>query len=142
MSFVINGVEALSNGDNYTFISKHHLPSKYGSIWIISLQDEFNAADNSIKKGYIETLNNGNNTTISYNFVIKNGNISIVGSNRYSKKLKLCKFVNSSAYLWHGYPADYCKNQQDKPNQNTLLKMYNDNLIDKRMVSKISGGKR
>ena len=137
MSFVINGEETLANKEKYKFICKHRVPSNpSASIWSISFLEEFQLADDSIIKNYIEIQKASRQSFNIFN------NLQTIGYNKIHNNLKLAKFVNSTPNLWHGYPADHVKNNQDRPTTETLMKMVNNNKITLRQMSIICRGKK
>lgn len=130
----------LSNGELYKFIEKHRtFGFKDASRWIITRNEEYKLADDSIELNYVEE---NKKCKQAYN-LLKNANkIEVVGKNFKNDELKLGKFINSYQNEWHGYPADYCRNNQDRPNQNTLKKLLDDGKIDKKQMRRISQGNR
>lgn len=140
MAFTVNGQEPINGTDTYLFIPKHRIKGNINaSIWTVNCQIEYKLADTSIKKGYIELVNS---TKTAYNLLKTNGKIQVVGYNRIRSDLKLTKHVNSSANLWHGYPADHISNQQDRPNETTLKNLFDNNVIDKQEMCRIIRGKK
>lgn len=144
MSYTINGQQQLSNKQLYIFIEKHRsYKYKKASKWIITLANEFSMADQSINFNFVEAINkNGSTNYQSFNVIRTNNKIQNVGISKEGNVLIIGKFVNTSPNLWHGYPADYLKNIQDKPSQKTLKSMLNKNMLDASEISKIARGKR
>ena len=64
-----------------------------------------------------------------------------VGINVHRESLIFAKFVDDSA-IWHGYPADYRKQPQDRPPIPVLQNWETQGLLKKHHIAKISGGKK
>lgn len=136
MAFIVDGIELLHNGEKYTFIKKHRVSGNpNASVWTCSCQEEFNLVDEGLKKGYTETR------VITQAYNLQKG-LHIIGRNNVNTNLKIAKFVNSSPKLWHGYPADHIKNNQDRPTLDILKKMCTDDLISVKQMRKISRGQK
>lgn len=143
MALIVNGNEALINGDTYFFNSKHRSKNPHGSQWTIDLKQELSLMNDSLSNNYIELINNSSKLSQSYNFFKVNNKLKSVGlDNERQEELILCKYVETSNKSWHGYPGNYCKNNQDRPNETTLKNMLNKSLITKKEMSKISKGQR
>ncbi len=64
-----------------------------------------------------------------------------VGEDR-NKKLFLAKFKKEpNKNFWHGYPADYQRNNQDLPDNDILNIWKSNNILTKAQISKIIQGK-
>ena len=143
MALIVNGNETLINGDTYIFNSKHRTKNPFGSQWTIELKLELDLMNDSLNNNYIELINNSSKLSQSYNFLKENNKLKSVGLDNYrQEELILCKYVETSDKLWHGYPGNYCKYIQDRPNENTLQNMLNKSLITKKEMAKISKGQR
>lgn len=136
MAFRIDGVEILYNGEKYKFVKKHRmLTNPNASVWTCSFIDEFDLVNNSLQCQYIEIKN------APQAFNLKKG-LPILGKNIINSELKLAKFVNSTQQLWHGYPADHVKNNQDRPTLDVLTKMHINGLLTTKQMRKISKGQK
>lgn len=136
MAFIIDGKEALYNGEDYKFIKKHRASGNpNASVWICSFKEEFDLAENGLKSQYTERKN----LLQAYNL---NKGLSVLGKNDVNPKLKIAKFVNTSPNLWHGYPADHVMNNQDRPTLDVLSKMCSNGLISPKQMRKISKGQK
>ena len=141
MSFTKNGIERLTNGDDYLFIDKHRDGFSGASKWTIIYQLEFQIADFGTIN-YREECASDSKLAQAYNFYKHGGHLQFVGVDKDNNQVKLGKFVLTKTGLWHGYPTDYWDNTQDKPKKETLEKMMNNNLIDKNQMKKIRRGKK
>lgn len=136
MSFTIDGIEILYNGEEYKFVKKHRLiGNPNASVWSCSFVEEFDLVEDGLKKRYTEEKN----TPQAYNL---KKTLCVIGSNDINPKLKIAKFVNSSPKLWHGYPADHVKNNQDRPTLDVLNRMHSNGLISAKQMRKISRGQK
>lgn len=142
MAFVSGGKEPLFNNDTYLFHLKHRGAPQNGiSTWIVNCQEEYDLADNALQNGYVEETET---KPIAYN-LSKDKALKIIGQRKKDSKmleLKLAKFVNSNPQEWHGYPADHMSNSQDRPSDETLNKLYKNNIIDKTDMNRLLRGKK
>ena len=136
MSFKTDGLEILYNGEQYKFVKKHRIfNNSDASIWTCSFLDEFDLVNKSLQCQYIE------NKKVPQTFNLKKG-LPVLGKNNINSELKLAKFINSTQKLWHGYPADHVKNNQDRPTLDILTKMHTNGLITTKQMRKISKGQK
>ena len=64
-----------------------------------------------------------------------------LGINKYKEFLIVAKFVSSNGdNVWHGYPADYVRNSQDRPSMGVLTDWRGKGIIEKHQVLKIRKG--
>lgn len=135
MCYSIGKVVTLNNHDKYKFTNKHRVGGNpHASIWTISFSDELSLMNNCIANNYFQ-----NNYLTAYNVM---PGLRVLGRNSINNDLKISKFVNSTPGLWHGYPADHVKNNQDRPQLEVLKKMADNNAITIRQMNKIGRGKR
>jgi len=120
---------------NYIISSQHRRsgnPNK--SIWIITFDEEVDC--------FIQALNgNWKTGTEAWGVKVIGDILQVVGLNNDRQELKLAKFVDgTNNNVWHGYPADYMSNAQDRPATN-ILKVWVDNgYLTKAKMSKIRLG--
>lgn len=120
----------------YTISKKHRGHNKKKSYWSIKMPREIALFRTALQNGYEDKTNN-----IAWNLNIVNGEICIVGHTVDKKELKLAKFVDSNHNeKWHGYPADYIKNSQDRPSAKVLELWNNAGIISTATMKKIKGG--
>lgn len=143
MPFLINDREQINGTETYFFSPKHRSKGNANaSIWAIGCREEYDLADRSINKKYIEVPDNGTIKEVAYNVLKINGQIKVVGHNSSGSDLVISKHIKPQGNQWHGYPADYIRNQQDKPKNATLQKLQNDDLITRREAVSIARGKK
>ncbi|NID13362.1 hypothetical protein [Fibrivirga algicola] len=120
----------------YFFYSFHRtVEPKIKSKWIISLEEEANCFVFGQNNKWVE-LN------CSWGLVVEKNLLVDIGTNRFGEPLKIAKFVNNPRNSeWHGYPADYVRNSQDRPSTPILLKWKEEKIIAKHQVVKIRQGK-
>ena len=90
---------------------------------------------------YLSDLNDAMND-INYSDSKNENNIDVNQKQNINSELKLAKFINSTQKLWHGYPADHVKNNQDRPTLDILTKMHTNGLITTKQMRKISKGQK
>jgi hypothetical protein len=118
------------------YISSQHRkkgnPNK--SIWIISFEEEVNC--------FIQTISNTWKVKAEAWGIKLNGNtLQVVGLNNNNEELKLAKFVDgTNTDVWHGYPADYVCNAQDRPTTEILKYWVHQGYITKSKMKKIRQG--
>lgn len=137
MAYIPGKTIKMKCGYNYFFHTKHRgKPVDNISCWSIDCKKEFDLAENCVEKDYIEqrTIETG------FGLLKEKNNLCVLGENIRVQELKLAKFVHSQPLEWHGYPADYVANQQDKPNNQTLKKLHNDDLLTKKEMRLITKG--
>ena len=67
MAFIIDGQEALYNGEDYKFIKKHRASGNpNASVWICSFKEEFDLAENGLKSQYTERKNETAEYTVRF----------------------------------------------------------------------------
>lgn len=76
--------------------------------------------------------------------LVLNGDIMLqLGVTRDNLPSKIAKFVDSSQNgIWHGYPADYQRNHQDRPAMKILERWKEIGVIDASAMRKIRGGQK
>ncbi|MCX6238415.1 MAG: hypothetical protein NTY07_12805 [Bacteroidia bacterium] len=105
------------------------------SRWIITVDEEVECFITSQTLRWVEVSTAWG--------VIQNGNsLLVLGLSSNNISLKLAKFVDSDGKdLWHGYPADFVKNNQDRPGMVTLQDWKTRGFIEKHHMIKIRKGK-
>ena len=107
-------------------------------IWTINPKEEVECFKNTTSAKWLDT----NAWSIAkHGWGLKiavNGGLEEVGISDQGESLKIARFKDTSlTYEWHGYPADYCRRQQDKPPILVLTDWKNKGLITKTQMSKI-----
>src|SRR5687767_3436475 len=93
----------------YLVSSAHRRKQKNKSRWTISIDDEVECFILSQVSNWVETAK-------AWGLRPNRNSLDELGVNPLEESLKLAKFVNSSSDdVWHGYPADYVRNNQDRP---------------------------
>ena len=105
------------------------------SRWTISVDEEVECFIHSQTHNWIEASTAWG--------IIQNGNgLLILGLSTTNISLKLAKFVDSDGTnLWHGYPADFVRNNHDRPGMLTLHDWKTRGFIEKHHMIKIRKGK-
>lgn len=145
MPFLLDEFNEMYNSDNYYFYSKHRSKvNKVASVWLIDLKEEFSLCEDAIKKRYLQDDFKSDNKRFAYNLKRTSNKLAILGESNSNAKhygLIIAKFNNDiEKRIWHGYPADYIANQQDKPNDSILKEMIKKKLITPREMNKIKRG--
>jgi hypothetical protein len=123
--------------DRIYYISSAHrnLVTADKSKWTISVNKEVECFIEGQTSEWIED---------NFSWGLKfNGNaLEEIGVNTQNQVLKIAKFIDSSNNnIWHGYPADYIRKQQDRPSIAILSKWRERNIISKHHIVKIRQGK-
>lgn len=120
----------------YMISKKHRDESPQKSKWIIPINIEINLFEQAIRLG------NEKNYT-AWNLFKCNNAISVIGISQDGQELKLAKFVDGNKNdRWHGYPANYLRNNQDIPPSNVLDLWVNNKFITPATMAKIRRGQR
>ncbi len=128
----------ISNERNvlYTISRKHRSRNPDKSRWSIPMPIEVTLFRDALKLGYEDK-----EMFTAWNLYVKDGVICVVGYSVDNKKLKIGKFVDSNKNeQWHGYPADYMKNNQDIPPASILMTWQKAGYITTATMKKIKGG--
>lgn len=135
VSIIINKPVIVDNKTKYTSVIQHRgKVNNNKSIWTINLVEEVDC----FKKSYSSQwqLN-----CKGWGLHIIQDRICVLGKNPEGENLKIAKFVDSSNdNSWHGYPADYRSNIQDRPTQHILEMWREEGIIKKHHMSKIRSG--
>jgi hypothetical protein len=139
MAFIIDGTEMLSNGEYYKFLRKHRIGTAYkkASQWIIQLKEEYRLCDEALYNDQYKQDN-----YIAYNLKKDGSKFVCLGKSKRGLNLYIGKFVNTVPNLWHGYPADYISNNQDKPKMKVLEALKNKGIITPQDMRRISKGQK
>ena len=119
----------------YFVSSAHRRYQKDKSRWTISIDNEIECFVNSQTSNWIEDL-------VSWGVFQQGNNLLNIGVNPQRLPLKIAKFVDCSGDdIWHGYPADYARNYQDRPGMLVLQNWRERGIIEKHHIIKIRQGK-
>jgi hypothetical protein len=106
-------------------------------IWTITMEEEVDCFQDSANNKWLEDRKGWGLKVNSER------RLSEIGISDQQEILKIAKFVDSSSTgEWHGYPADYCRRNQDKPSTRVLMDWKKRGLISKTNINKIKQGKR
>ena len=120
----------------YTISKKHRGRNAEKSHWIIKMPKEVALFRDALKLGYEDKEN-----YTAWNLLVVDSEVCVVGESTEEINLKIAKFVDSNKNeQWHGYPANYMKNNQDIPPANVLRQWYDANIISGATMKKIKGG--
>ncbi|MBN3897636.1 MAG: hypothetical protein V7L14_23970 [Nostoc sp.] len=107
------------------------------SIWTITQDEEITCFQLALSKGWLEEKTGWG---IKQNQI---GKLEQIGLSPLQEPLKIAKFRDDSQTKeWHGHPADYQNNQQDRPSTKILQIWRNDGIIAKHHITKIRSGKQ
>lgn len=124
------------NNTTYTSVTQHRgIVNGDKSRWTIQLSEELAC----FKLAYTRRWHADYR---AWGLHVVQDRITVLGKSALGEQLKIAKFVDSSKdENWHGYPADYRGNIQDRPPQGILEKWRADGLIKKHHIAKIRSGK-
>lgn len=118
----------------YTISKKHRGKNKNKSYWTISKPEEVVLFADALRKGYEEDC-------LAWNLLMDGGTVCVLGCSPDGLMLKMAKFVDADEKdQWHGYPANYQKNNQDIPPYKVLLSWMNAKFISVATLAKIRKG--
>lgn len=137
MSIIIDEPNLVKNNVFYIIVSQHILNiNKEKSHWSITYQEQLNCFENSLTNNWLSNF-------MGWGLHIINNEIKPLGYSKQREELKIAKFVDSyKSSKWHGYPADYRNNIQDRPSSDVLRSWVEDGIIQKHQMSKIRSGKK
>ena len=125
---------------SYVLNSQHRDNNPNKSQWAIRPAEEIHVFEHSHESDWLSQT-----ARHSWGLHLVNGKPSIVGRSVRSRdpiqNLWIAKFVGNSQF-WHGYPADYRFNLQDRPDGAILQNWYACGYIGKHDRSRIQSGKR
>ena len=126
---IIEGVYYICNP-----VHRNRTPQK--SQWTIDEEQEKCAFLTTYKRHWIVDNDTG------WGFHFENGQVTYLGvAKDHHTPVFLAKFVNDSNHdTWHGYPVNYQKNQQDKPDVQILRQWFDSKPISAAKVRKIMRG--
>jgi hypothetical protein len=129
--------ELVNEKHSYFFHPKHRgAPSADASIWTIPIPTELNVFVDSLEALWIDEVE-GWGLCIGHE-----GNVLPLGKNLVEINLFIAKFVRKRNNApWHGYPADYIVNPQDRPTPAILLEWHEQGIIQKYEIARIRGGR-
>ncbi|WP_430898658.1 MULTISPECIES: hypothetical protein [unclassified Paraflavitalea] len=120
----------------YYVSSAHRRLQENKSRWTVTIEEEVECFVNSQRNSWIEGV-------FSWGLIPSESNLLILGENFQNEELKIAKFVAKNGDgVWHGYPADYCRNIQDRPGISILSKWRANGHIKKHHIVKIRQGKQ
>ena len=119
----------------YYISSAHRRVQQNKSRWIITIDQEVGCFIESQINTWIEGF-------FSWGLITNGNNLLVLGKNSQNEELKIAKFVaKNNNDVWHGYPADFCRNIQDRPGMMILQNWRTNGHIEKHHITKIRQGK-
>lgn len=121
----------------YIISSKHReIKSPHKSYWTIEYSEELDCFVENYSKAYRES-------NLTWGLILNESSLKVLGKNTFKEELKLAKFIDSSlTNIWHGYPADYRRKNQDRPSSEILKKWVDAKIITKAKMLKIRQGQK
>jgi hypothetical protein len=136
MGIILDEPNLVKDNIFYIIVSQHIVPNEYKSHWSITNEEQLKCFEKSL-------INNWLSDFRGWGLHIINNQINPLGYSKQGEQLKIAKFVDSyKSSKWHGYPADYRNNIQDRPSSDILRSWVNNNIIQKHQMSKIRSGKK
>lgn len=119
----------------YYVSSAHRRLQRNKSRWTVTIDQEVECFISSQANSWIEGV-------FCWGLIPNGNNLLILGQNSQNEELKIAKFVaKNNDGVWHGYPADYCRNIQDRPGMPILSNWRTNGHIEKHHIIKIRQGK-
>ena len=120
----------------YYISSAHRRVQRNKSRWTTTLEQEVECFVSSQINNWVEEI-------CSWGIVQNGNSLLILGQNPQNESLKIAKFVaKNNDNVWHGYPADFCRNIQDRPSITILQNWRTNGHIEKHHITKIRQGKQ
>lgn len=133
---VVNGETVDNIKVKYIFSAAHRRTQKDKTKWTVSTHEELECFKNTQTNKYLD----GN--TIAWGYIKNTTTLNDLGINGHKENLKIAKFVDKNQLkTWHGYPADFVRNPQDRPSMEILKNWRTSGIIEKHHISKIRQGK-
>jgi hypothetical protein len=123
---------------NYVINPQHRDGNPHKSQWTVSQAAECSLFNTSNSSGWLDFSS-------KKGFGINKTEAAIDQLGLWTDRvtvLKIAKFVGDQQDQWHGYPANYRKNQHDKPAISVLNLWFVSDLISKADMSRIKLGKK
>lgn len=121
--------------EKYYISSAHRRVQRNKSHWTVTIDQEVDCFVLSQTSNWIENI-------VCWGLISNGNNLLVLGLNSQREELKIAKFVAKNNYrVWHGYPADYCRNDQDRPGIRILQDWRTKRHIEKHHIIKIRRGK-
>jgi|TergutMp193P3_1026864.scaffolds.fasta_scaffold16748_4 hypothetical protein len=118
----------------YKFIIYHRNKSSKKSQWLITCNEELEHFIKCVENNWIRNF-------YGWAIEIMNGNHTVIGVSKDNRDLYIIKFVDGNKNNnWHGYPADYMFNTQDKPPTEILQNWVILGCITKSKMAKVMRG--
>ena len=134
----INCEHALpAHGCRYFFHGHHRSRRRtHKSQWTITMPQELDCFTTAL-------CNQWTNNDQGWGVRIENMRMIELGRNAHGEPLSIAKFQDAaSPGMWHGYPADYARNIQDRPNVGILISWREMGIIHKHQIAKVRAGKK
>lgn len=137
MSINLDIPNLIENNVFYIIVSQHRLNiNKDKSHWSITFEEELKCFNNSLTNNWLIDFK-------GWGLHMINNEINPLGYSKQGEQLRIAKFVDSyKSSKWHGYPADYRNNIQDRPASDVLKSWVENGIIKKHQMSKIRSGKK
>ena len=120
----------------YIFSSAHRRTQKDKTRWTVSTHTEIDCFKNTQTSKYLE------GDEVAWGCLKTTSGLIDLGINGHKENLKIAKFVDKNKLkIWHGYPADFVRNPQDRPSVSVLKKWRTGDIIEKHHITKIRQGK-
>ena len=119
----------------YYISSAHRRLQRHKSRWTITVNEEVDCFIDSRTNTWIDNA-------ASWGLIQSGNNLLVLGLNSHNEELKIAKFIaKNTTGVWHGYPADFCRNIQDRPGMSILQSWRTNGHIEKHHITKIRQGK-
>ena len=135
---VLGRTFATAVGQEYVPLAKHRgRADPNRSVWKVSVSTEVGC--------FVEAWQESWRSSCSelWGHFRSGGRLRPLGLNVHGQDLWFGKFVRvSDASPWHGYPADYRRNAQDRPPTSVLRQWRDQGTLAKHQIAKIARGQR
>lgn len=138
MAYVLDtqiNLSPLINKTYYISSAHRNIVTADKSRWIISMSQEVDCFVEGQTLNWVES-------NLSWGIMFNGSGLDVLGTDHQDHPLKIAKFIDSSNNnIWHGYPADYVRKQQDRSGMAILVQWRSRKMIAKHHIIKIRQGK-
>ena len=126
----------VAHGVSYTPLGAHRgPPTQVKTVWTINVRNEVETFSAAYGLGWAV---GGIGWGLSQ---LKTKRLAQLGVNHHKEALMFAKYVDAPGVGdWHGYPADYRRNPQDRPSTRIMRHWCGLNIMEKHQMGKVSKG--
>ena len=140
MALTVDTITATAVGQDYVIKADHRDGTHDKAQWKISMDEEVDTFERGFGSEWFSSKKSW-----AWSLYLNTQRPNPLGVSKRSEppiqRLWIAKFVkNASPAFWHGYPADYRRRTQDRPDIDVLEDWRRQGFIGKREIAKIRSG--